>query len=378
MNLALVHDYLNQYGGAERVLDALHDLYPTAPVYTSIYAPDLMPPHYRKWDIHTSFMQRLPGVAQRHQLYLPIYPSAFESFDLSSYDLVLSSSSAFAKGVITEADALHVCYCHSPMRFAWNYHDYVRGERMPGRARRLLPFVLNYVRLWDEASSRRVDAYIANSRVVARRIRKRYARMATVINPPVDTSLYTPRHGPPGDYFLVVSRLIPYKRLDIVVRAFNKLRLPLKIVGTGRQEAELRTLANSNIEFAGRVSDAELKELYAGCKAFIFPGEEDFGISPLEAQASGRPVIAYGAGGALETVLEGATGEFFREQTADALAAVISHFNVNNYDPTAIRRHAENFDTQVFKRKVQAFITDKLTDANPQTSSVLDHKLLIM
>src|SRR5215210_6716200 len=253
MNIALVHDYLNQYGGAERVLDALHDLYPTAPLYTSIYAPNLMPAHYRKWDIHTSFMQRLPRVTELHQLYLPLYPPAFERFNLTAYDVVLSSSSAFAKGVITEADTLHVCYCHSPMRFAWNYHDYVRGERMAGNARRFLPFVLNYVRLWDEASSRRVDAYIANSQVVARRIRKRYARTATVINPPVDTSLYAPQHGPTGDYFLVVSRLIPYKRLDVVVDAFNKLGLPLKIVGTGRQEAELQLLSGPNIKFVGRV-----------------------------------------------------------------------------------------------------------------------------
>ncbi len=204
MNIALVHDYLNQYGGAERVVDALHSIYPTAPLYTSIYARNTMPGHYRKWDIRTSFMQRLPGVMERHQLYLPIYPLAFETFDLSSYDVVLSSSSAFAKGVITEADALHVCYCHSPMRFAWNYHDYVKGERMAGKAARVLPLVLNYVRLWDEVSARRVDAYIANSQVVARRIRKRYARVATVINPPVDTSLYTPRQGTTGDYFLAV------------------------------------------------------------------------------------------------------------------------------------------------------------------------------
>lgn len=362
MNIALVHDYLNQYGGAERVVDALHGLYPTAPLYTSIYAPTLMPPHYRQWDIRTSFMQRLPAVATHHQLYLPVYPFAFESFDLSPYDVVLSSSSAFAKGIITEADALHVCYCHNPMRFAWSYHDYVRGERAASKAAFLLPLVLNYVRLWDEVSARRVDAFIANSQVVARRIRKRYARVATVINPPVDTSLYAPRPGPPGDYFLIVSRLIPYKRIDIVVDAFNKLGLPLKIVGKGRQEAELRSKAKPNIEFVGTVPDTRLKELYAGCKAFIFPGREDFGISPLEAQASGRPVIAYGVGGALETVVDGITGTFFREQTAHALADTVSSFNMNDYDPNTIRRHAENFDTKAFQQKIQAFIADKLAE----------------
>jgi glycosyltransferase involved in cell wall biosynthesis len=360
MTVALVHDYLNQYGGAERVLEALHSIYPTAPVYTSIYAPRTMPALYRGWDIRTSFMQRLPGVTKLHQLYLPVYPIAFETFDLTAYDVVLSSSSAFAKGVITEAETLHVSYCHSPMRFVWNYHDYVKGEKMASKAARVLPLVLNYVRLWDEVSARRVDAYIANSQVVARRIRKRYGRTATVINPPVNTGLYRPNPGGAHeDYFLIVSRLIPYKRIDLAIEAFNRLGLPLKVVGKGRQEAELRALAKPNIEFVGSVSDAELKKLYAGCKAYIFPGQEDFGISPLEAQASGRPVIAYGAGGALETVVPGATGEFFTEQSVESLAEVISRFDDKSYDPQTIRHHAEGFDVEVFKRKIAAFIAEK-------------------
>lgn len=343
------------------MLEALHSIYPSAPVYTSIYARDKMPALYTKWDIRTSFMQRLPRVTKLHQLYLPAYPIAFETFNLSEYNVVLSSSSAFAKGVVTEATALHVCYCHSPMRFAWNYTDYMQGEKMAGRARFVLPLVLNYVRLWDETSSRRVDAYIANSKVVARRIRKRYGRQSVVINPPVDTRLYTPKQGGKhGDYFLVVSRMIPYKRLDIVIDAFTKLGLPLKVVGKGRQEAELRARAGSNIEFIGQVPDAELKKLYANCRAFIFPGEEDFGITPLEAQASGRPVIAYGAGGALETVVAGVTGEFFSSQTAESLADVVSGFNENSYDHTAIRSHAENFDTEVFKRRIAGFVANRL------------------
>jgi glycosyltransferase involved in cell wall biosynthesis len=364
MNIALVHDYLNQYGGAERVLEALHDVYLSAPVYTSIYAPKKMPEHYRRWPIRTSFMQRLPGVMSHHQLYMPLYLFAMESFDLSRYDVVLSSSSAFAKGVITEAGALHVCYCHSPMRFAWNFRDYIQGEKGAARrARRFLPGVLNYVRLWDEVSAGRVDAFIANSRVVARRIRKRYRREATIINPPVDTRLYTPLEGKaPGDYFLIVSRMIPYKRLDVAIDAFTRLKLPLKVVGKGRQEAELRARAGPNIEFLGSQPDAELKRLYAGCRAFIFPGQEDFGITPLEAQASGRPVIAYGAGGALETVVEGVTGEFFPRQSAEALANVVARFDERAYDPAAIRRHAESFDTEVFKRKIEEFIRGKLAE----------------
>ncbi|HST05471.1 MAG TPA: glycosyltransferase [Chloroflexia bacterium] len=370
-NVAIVHDYLNQYGGAERVLEALHDVYPSAPVYTSIYAPEKMPARYRKWQIHTSFMQRLPKVAELHQLYLPLYPTAFEQFNLSKYKVVLSSSSAFAKGVITRSDTLHVCYCHAPMRFAWNYHDYVGGERWARRTRLVLPLVMTYVRLWDEVSSRRVDAFIANSRVVAHRIRKRYGRKATIINPPVNTRLYTPhRDGSHGDYFLVVSRMIPYKRLDIVVDAFTKLKLPLKVVGSGRQEAALRASAGPNIEFMGPVGDPRLKELYANCRAFIFPGEEDFGITPLEAQASGRPVIAYGAGGALETVVQGVTGEFFGTQTAECLAETVSRFDESRYNSQAIRKHAENFDTEVFKGKIAAFIASSVTEYDKRLAEI--------
>lgn len=339
------------------MLEALHDIYPGAPVYTSMYAREKMPDLYRKWDIKTSFMQRLPRVTSHHQMYMPLYPTAFENFNLSKYKVVLSSSSAFAKGVITEATSLHVCYCHTPMRFAWNYSHYAEGESWARWARFVLPVVMTYVRLWDEVSSRRVDAFLANSRVVARRIRKRYGRQSTIINPPVDTKLYKPNaSGTHGDYFLVVSRMIPYKRIDIAIDAFNKLKLPLKVVGKGRQEAELRANAGPNITFTGPVSDVELKGLYANCRAFIFPGEEDFGISPLEAQASGRPVIAYGAGGALETVVKGVTGEFFGAQTAECLADAVQHFDERQYDSHAIRRHAEGFDTEVFKSKISAFI----------------------
>ncbi|HYP19173.1 MAG TPA: glycosyltransferase [Chloroflexia bacterium] len=362
MKIALVHDYLNQYGGAERVLDAIHGVYPSAPVYVSIYAPELMPAHYRGWDVRTSFMQRLPGVARRHQLYLPLYPFAVESHDLSGYDVVLSSSSAFAKGAITDIDTLHICYCHNPMRFAWNYHDYIKGERVGRKVQAFLPLVLNYVRLWDEVSARRVDAYVANSRMVARRIQKRYQRTATVINPPVDTGLYRPDPDAQGDYFLIVSRLIPYKRVDLAIEAFNRLGLPLVVVGSGRQEVELRGMAKGNVRFLGKMQDSDLKRLYAGCRAFIFPGMEDFGITPLEAQASGRPVIAYGAGGALETVVPGVTGEFFKEQTAASLAGVVLSFNANDYDPAAIRRHAETFDTRVFQRRIAEFVQQQLDD----------------
>ncbi len=361
MNVALVHDYLNQYGGAERVLEVLHDMYPAAPVYTSIYAKNLMPAHFRQWNVYTSFMRKLPNAAKWHQLYMPLYPTAFERFDLSPYDLILSSSSAFAKGVITEPESLHICYCHSPMRFAWNYNNYMTGERVPRKAHIVLWLILNYVRLWDEVSAGRVDSYIANSRVVARRIRKRYGRSATVINPPVDTRQYRPEpNGTHEDYFLIVSRLIPYKRLDLAIDVFNALGKPLKIVGSGRQEAELRARAKSNIEFVGAVPDAQLKKLYSHCNALIFPGYEDFGIAPLEAQASGRPVIAYGVGGALETIIPKITGEFFMEQSAECLADTVNCFDSRDYDTEAIRRHAEKFDVEAFKTRINDFVDYRL------------------
>jgi glycosyltransferase involved in cell wall biosynthesis len=362
--MALAHDDLIQHGGAERVVDVFHEIYPGAPLFTAVYSRGTVPRHYRSWDIRTSFMQRLPWVGKLYQLYLPVYPIAMETFDFSGYDVVLSSSSRFAKGVITSENTLHVCYCHAPMRFAWNYHDYVKGERMASRAARFLPLVLNYVRLWDEVSARRVDHFIANSRVTARRIRKRYGRESTIINPPVDTTQYSPLPPgtPPDDYYLIVSRLHPYKRVDLAVEAFTKLGLPLKIAGSGRQEEELRSKAGRNVEFLGRVPDEELRDLYARCRAFIFPGEEDFGLAPIEAQASGRPVIAYGGGGALETVIEGVTGEFFGEKSAESLAGTVSRFDPSRYDPRAIRTHAERFDKEVFKARISTFIEERLEE----------------
>jgi glycosyltransferase involved in cell wall biosynthesis len=361
MRVALVHDYLNQYGGAEKVLEALHALYPTAPVYTSVYARDQMPDHFRDWTIYTSFMQRVRPVRRRHQLGLILYSTAFERFDLSRYDLVISSSSAWAKGVITGPHTLHVCYCHSPMRFVWHYHDYLRGENVGPIGRVLLPFIMGYVRLWDEVSAQRPDAYLANSREVARRISKFYRRPSTVINPPVDVANY---HVAPAydDYFLVVSRLVPYKRLDVVIDAFNQLGLPLKVVGRGRQRAELEAMAGANIEFLGAVDQPALCDLYARCRALIWPEAADFGIAPVEVQASGRPVIAYAAGGALETVLPGETGIFFHQQTAAALIAAVQSFDAAHFDPQRIRRHAEQYDISVFTRRMAEFVDAALSE----------------
>jgi len=355
MRVALVHDYLNQYGGAERVLEAMHDLFPDAPIFTSIFDPEVMPPSYRRMNIRTSFMQRLPGVMSRHQSYLPFYPLVFENFDLSGFDVVISNSSAWAKSVITDPETVHICYCLTPMRWAWRYHDYVNRERLGPLARIALPPVMNYLRMWDVAAANRVDSFVAISRAVADRIKKFYRRDASIIYPPVDTEAFRPV-GTVDDFFLVASRLIPYKRVDLVVDAFNRLGLPLKIVGDGRDRADLQASARDNIEFLGRVSDADLSDLYGRCRAFIFPGEEDFGIAPVEAQACGRPVIAFAAGGALDTVMDGTTGRYFFEQTSDALMDAVRRFEMQSWDSSLIRCNAERFSLNTFRSEFTTLV----------------------
>lgn len=361
MKVALVHDYLNQMGGAERVVLALHELFPEAPVYTSIYDPRRVDPAFQKIDIHTSFMQKFPFVMKHHQPYLPFYPFAMENLDLRGYDLVLSSSSAFGKGIIVRPETLHICYCHTPMRWCWNYREYVEREQLGGLARRMLPFFITWLRVWDQTSAQRVDHFIANSPVVAERIQKYYRRDSVVIPPPVEAGrfLFDPA-AQPGEYFLSLGRLAPYKRVDLAIEACNRLQLPLVVIGGGRDEKRLRAMAGPTIRFLGRLSDAEVLQYIAHCRAFIFPGEEDFGITPLEVQASGRPVIAYGAGGALASVVEGVTGTFFKEQTVESLAAVLATFDPGRYNPQAIRNHALDFDKPLFQRRILQFIEAKM------------------
>jgi glycosyltransferase involved in cell wall biosynthesis len=369
MRVALVHDYLNQYGGAERVLEVLHELFPAAPIFTSMYDPERLPPSYRRYDIRTSFMQHLPGVTRKHQAYLPCYPIAFESFDLSGYDLVISNSSAWCKGVITPPETVHVCYCLTPMRWAWRYREYVEREGF-GRLIRLgLPAAMTALRVWDVASAQRVDHFLAISQAVANRVRKFYRRQAEVIYPPVETGRFSTTR-PPGDYYLIVSRLVPYKRVDLAVEAFGRLGLPLKIAGDGRDLAELRRRATPNVHFLGRVSDAEVVELIQGCRAFLFPGEEDFGIAPVEAQAAGRPVVAFGAGGALDTVVDGLTGVHFAEQSAEALAAAIRRLESLALTPAAIAAHAAQFDTAVFRERLSRYVELAARQAFPTEATV--------
>ena len=360
-SLALVHDYLNQQGGAERVVDELHTLYPTAPLYVSIYDRAWMPERYRGWDIHTSFMQHLPQVMTRHQMYLPLYPAAMAVFDLSHFPLIVSSSSAWGKGVRVPPGAVHVCYCHAPMRFAWDSGEYAAREGF-GRAKTMaLGPVLAALRRYDRATSRSVTAFVANSRTVAGRIATIYGRDATVIYPPVDTVKYTapPDTLPePEPFFLVVSRLLPYKRLDLAVRAANALGVRLEIVGAGRGRAALEEIAGPTVRFLGRVSDDELRDRYARCTAAIFPAEDDFGIAQLEAQAAGRPVVAFGKGGSAESVRDGVTGALFREQTVESVVGAMRRVQAGRWDRAAIAAHARRFDAAVFRERMAAFVAE--------------------
>src|SRR5438105_1735437 len=361
LKVALVHDYLNQYGGAERVLEELHALFPNAPVYTSMYWPAKMSATIRGLDIRTSFMQRLPLVTRNHQPFLLLYPLAFESFDLSGFDVVISNSSAFCKGVLTPPGTLHISYCLTPMRWVWNYHAYVDRERLGFLARMVLPAAMSQLRAWDVATAQNVDRFMAISRTVAARIRKYYRRDATVVYPPVNCDAF--QLGPirVEDYYLIVSRLIPYKRIDLAVDAFTRLGIPLKIVGSGgRDLPALRARAGRNVEFVGGVPDAELKRLYAGCRALVFPGEEDFGIAPLEANASGRPVIAYAGGGALDTVVDGQTGVLFGEQQVESLIGAIRRAEDTDWDSDGLRAHARRFDSQVFRERLLEFVGESV------------------
>jgi len=363
MKVALVHDYLNQMGGAERVVIAFHQMFPDAPIYTSIYDPRRVDPVFQEMDIRTSFMQKFPLVTRHHQPYLPFYPFAMESLDLRDYDLVLSSSSAFGKGVITRPETMHICYCHTPMRWCWNYREYVEREQLGAMARGVLPFLITGLRVWDQVSAMRVDHFIANSPVVAARIQKYYRRDAVVIPPPVEVSRFS--FDPAierEDYFLIISRLIPYKRIDLAIEACNRLRLPLVIIGAGRDMERLKRMAGPTIRFLGWLSDEEVLHYYARCRAFLFPGEEDFGITLLEAQACGRPIIAYGSGGSLASVVAGITGEFFYEQTVDSLATVLASFEERRYEPQTIRNHALEFDTSRFHRRILQFIGAKMSE----------------
>ena len=352
MKLAIVCSWLNQYGGAERVLEVVHDMYPDAPVYTSIYRPETLPEAYRSWDIRTSFLNRIPLVRRKHQFLLPLYPLAFESLDLRGYDVVLSLTSGFSHGVLTPANTPHVCYCLTPARFLWSYHAYIEREGVGRLTQAALQPYLKSLRQWDRLAADRVDRFVAISRTVQRRIYKVYRRESEIVYPPVLLQEAQEGVSPPEpeDYYLVVSRLIPYKRIDLAVEAFNRLGLPLRIIGEGRDGPMLRAMAKDNIRFDGYVAgDQVVRREMARCKAFIFPGEEDFGLTPLEAMSSGRPVIAYAGGGALDTVIEGRTGVFFHEPTVESLMEAVERCEATRFEPSTLIEHARQFGVPRFQ-----------------------------
>jgi glycosyltransferase involved in cell wall biosynthesis len=362
VKLALVHDWLNQIGGAEDVLDVLVQMYPQAPIYTSLYAPELMPDHYRQWAIRPLWMDKLPGIHRHHQPYLPLYPLAWGGLDLSEYDVVLSNKSGFCHGFQHGPGTLHICYCLAPTRYVWQLDSYIAREGISKPVQLALRPLVEALKRWDLRAAGRVDHFIAISTEIQARIKTYYNRESVVIYPPVDTMRFQPVPADEvEDYYLIVSRLIPYKRIDLAVQAATRLGLPLKIGGKGRDMERLKAMAGPTVEFLGYVPDEDLPGLMARCKAFLFPGLEDFGITPVQAQAAGRPVIAYGGGGALDTVLPGVTGEHFTTMTVDSLSAVLRTFEAGRYDPAYMRRHALQFDTSVFTEQIRRYVEGAVT-----------------
>src|SRR5438046_3024309 len=342
-------------GGAERVAEAMHDSFPGAPIYTTVALPQSLPSRLRTADIRTSPMQHLPALDRKFRHYFMLYPFAVEHFDLSPYDLIFSSSSGYAKGVRRRRNAIHVCYCHTPMRWIWRYDDYVERERFGMGVRTLLPMAIWGFRKGDLRAEKQPNYYIANSRLVADRIKKIYGREAHVIPPPIDVNRFHMSNDI-EDYYLVLSRLMPYKRIDLAIEACKRMNRRLVIIGDGPDRARLEKLGDDRIEFLGRQPDAIVNYYAARCRALLFPGEEDFGMAPLEANAAGRPVIAYRGGGAVETIEEGTTGVFFDRPDSLALATAIEKFESMRWDQQTLRRHAEQFDQTVFAFRVLQFL----------------------
>jgi len=354
--VALVHDHLVQDGGAEQVLKALCEQYGSAPVFTIVADKKSTNKFFSGKKIITSFLQQIPLGVRRYQWYLFLMPAAIESHNLMDYDLVISSASSFAKGVITNPSAKHVCYCHTPTRYLWNdSHNYLKELKVNFLIKKALPLTLHKLRVWDRLAAERVDFFIANSKTVQERIRKYYNRDSAVIYPPVEVNKFHISSNP-KKYFLAGGRLVPYKRFDLVVKAFSRLGIPAKIFGIGPEARHLKKIAKRNVEFLGRVSDEQKAELYGDCIAYINPQEEDFGITAIEAMASGRPVVAYDKGGATETIIGGKTGEFFGEQIWEDLADKVLRFRPENYDPQFIRQHAQQFSADNFKRNFSGYI----------------------
>lgn len=360
--VALVHHWLVSSGGAERVLYELHQMYPDAPIYTAAYIPEKFL-EFQDADVRTTFLDKIPFLKRKHQLFPMFLGLPFKTLDMSEYDLVISSCAAEAKYVRTNSNTLHICYCHTPVRYYWTDYEWYMKHPPFGKlnwlARLVLPLVIQPLRWIDYRGAQGVDVYLANSKHVQERIKKYYHRDSTVIYPPIVTGKLASMPSGPRDYYLIVGRQVSYKRLDLAVDAFNELGLPLKVAGAGEEIARQKLRAKPNIEFLGRVSDEERDQLFAGAKGFVFPPEEDFGMVPLEAMAAGTPVIAYGKGGALEYVKEGETGTLFAEQTVPALVEAIQRFESMSFDEAKVRAWAKEFDASVFRERMRAFVDEQ-------------------
>ena len=356
MKVAIVHYWLVGMRGGEKVLEALCEMYPQADIFTHVYVPELVSHRIRRHRVIPTFINSLPRAARMYRTYLPLMPLALEQLDLRGYDLIISSESGPSKGIIPPSDAVHVCYCHTPMRYIWNmYHDY---RNSAGRvARLMMPALAHYLRMWDVTSAARVDSFIANSATVAKRIRRYYGADSVVIYPPVDTGSFS--IAPPSeleDYYLMAGELVSYKRPDLAVQAFNEMKLKLVVIGGGEMLEEIRRLAGPTVTVLGSQPFDVLKQHYARCRALIFPGEEDFGMVPVEAMASGRPVVAFGRGGATETVAAGVTGIFFAEQKVEAISSAVRGLVDIEIDPEKIAAHARQFGRDQFFQKMRAHI----------------------
>lgn len=358
--VALVHDWLTGMRGGEKVLDAIAELYPDATLYSLLHVRGTASPRLEAMPEHTSFVQRLPFARKHYRMYLPLFPAAVERFRFDDYDLVISTSHCAVKSVIVPDRAPHVCYCHSPMRYAWDQFDAYFGPDRVGRLRsRLLRPVMARLARWDAATADRVDRYVANSHYVAGRIRRYYNRGSTVVYPPVDTTFYRPdRSRRPDSFFLVVSALVPYKRLDVAIAACAAAKQPLVIVGQGPEEGRLRALAGSGVTFAGPLGDEGVRDLYQRCQAVLMPGVEDFGMVPVEAQACGRPAVALAEGGAVESVIDGVTGVLVRDPSPAAFADAIGAFPSRSFESGTIRAHAERFGRARFQQEFQAIVNE--------------------
>lgn len=363
--IALVHEYLTRLGGAERVLKHLSDLYPKADIFTLLYNQDKVSKVFPPEKVRVSFVNNFPNFIKSKVKFLaPILPSAIESFDLSQYDLVISSTNSFAKGVITKPRAIHIAYCHAPATFLWNaFHSYRKQQRKGGFGNFMILLLTHYLRQWDRQAADRVDYFIANSKLTQSRIKKYYRKDSKVIYPPVDIERLkaTKEHK---DYFLIVSQLTQYKNIDIAVEAFNKLGLPLVIIGDGPERKRLQKLANKNVELKGFLDDETIVEYYQNCRAFIFAGSDDFGIAPVESMAAGKPVLALREGGALETIVEGKTGEFFDAPIIELLADGVRRITDNTYDYKYIRKHSEQFSTKRFIKEIEDYIKQIIHQKN--------------